>query len=66
MHLGIRSRTVCAKLFPIWTVVINHFLIATIAWVFQSQKLDTAALCGMGLIVSGVVVINLFSGASSQ
>jgi len=34
--------------------------------VFQSQKLDIAALCGMGLIVSGVVVINLFSGVSSQ
>src|SRR3954470_1195201 len=41
-------------------------LIATIAWVFQSQKLDAAALCGMGLIVSGVVVINLSSSASSQ
>ncbi|MBA7711006.1 Multidrug transporter [subsurface metagenome] len=33
---------------------------------FQSQKLDAAALCGMGLIVSGVVVINLFSGASTH
>jgi small multidrug resistance pump len=41
-------------------------LIATIAWVFQSQRLDVAALCGMGLTVSGVVVINLFSAASKH
>ena len=41
-------------------------LIATIAWVFQSQRLDVAALCGMGLTVSGVVVINLFSTASKH
>ena len=41
-------------------------LIATIAWVFQSQRLDAAALCGMGLIVSGVIVINLFSTASKH
>jgi small multidrug resistance pump len=38
----------------------------TIAWVFQSERLDMAALFGMGLIVSGVVVINLFSSASSH
>ena len=49
--------------YAVWSGV-GVVLIATIAWVFQSQKLDTPALCGMGLIVSGVVVINLFSSAS--
>ena len=51
--------------YAVWSGV-GVVLIATIAWVFQSQRLDTAALCGMGLIVSGVVVINLFSSAASQ
>ena len=49
--------------YAVWSGV-GVVLIATIAWVFQSQKLDAAELCGMGLIVSGVVVINLFSSAS--
>src|SRR4029078_2594349 len=51
--------------YAVWSRV-GVVLIATIAWVFQSQKLDTAALCGMGLIVSGVVFINVLSSASSQ
>ena len=49
--------------YAVWSGV-GVVLIATIAWVFQSQKLDAPALCGMALIVSGVVVINLFSNAS--
>jgi small multidrug resistance pump len=36
-------------------------LIAAIGWAVLGQKLDTAALVGMGLIVAGVVVLNLFS-----
>ena len=51
--------------YAVWSGV-GVVLIATIAWAFQSQKLDMPALCGMGLIVSGVVVINLFSSVSSQ
>ncbi|MBD9501504.1 DMT family transporter [Pseudomonas sp. BGr12] len=37
-------------------------LVSIAALVLYQQKLDTAALFGMGLIVSGVVVIQLFSG----
>ena len=37
-------------------------LVSVAALVLYQQKLDTAALLGMGLIVSGVVVIQLFSG----
>lgn len=36
-------------------------LVSGIAWVFLGQKLDAPALIGMGLILSGVLVINLFS-----
>ncbi len=38
-------------------------LIGIIGWVFIGQKLDWAALMGIGLIISGVVVINLFSSS---
>lgn len=39
-------------------------LIATIGWLFLGQKLDAAAIAGMGLIVAGVVVLNLLSKAT--
>ena len=51
--------------YAVWSGV-GVVLIATIACVFQSQRPDAATLCGMGLIVSGVLVINLFSSASSH
>jgi len=36
-------------------------LITLVGWVLYNQKLDSAALIGIGLIVSGVVVLNVFS-----
>lgn len=36
-------------------------LVSLIGWLVLGQKLDGAALGGMGLIIAGVVVINLFS-----
>ena len=36
-------------------------LIAAIGWVLFGQKLDWAALLGIALILSGILVINLFS-----
>ena len=41
-------------------------LIAIIGWVVFGQKLDFAAIAGMTLILSGIVVINLFSGTSTH
>ncbi|MBE9635460.1 SMR family transporter [Salipiger mangrovisoli] len=38
--------------------------ISVIGLVAFGQKLDLAALLGMGLIVAGILVIHLFSGAS--
>lgn len=48
--------------YAIWSGV-GIVLIAGIAWAFQGQKLDVPAMLGMGLIVSGVLVMNLFSSS---
>ncbi|MDR0578343.1 MAG: QacE family quaternary ammonium compound efflux SMR transporter [Candidatus Accumulibacter sp.] len=36
-------------------------LIALVGWMFHGQSLDMPAVLGMGLIVAGVLVLNLFS-----
>lgn len=41
-------------------------LVAAIAWIVHGQKLDFWALVGTGLIVSGVIVLNLLSSSSAQ
>lgn len=41
-------------------------LIAIVGWVMFGQKLDAAAIIGMGLIVAGVVVMQVFSKASAH
>ena len=46
--------------YAIWSGV-GVVLITAIAWVAFKQRLDLPALAGMGLIISGVLVINLFS-----
>jgi len=51
--------------YAIWSGV-GIVLISTAAWAFQGQKLDAAAVIGMGLIVIGVIVMNAFSSASGH
>lgn len=41
-------------------------LITGVGWVLFGQKLDFAALAGIGLIVAGVVVINVFSNSTTH
>lgn len=41
-------------------------LVAAIAWIVHGQKLDPWAFVGMGLIVSGVAVLNLLSKTSAH
>lgn len=36
-------------------------LIALVAWLWQGQRLDAPAVLGLGLILAGVLVVNLFS-----
>jgi len=46
--------------YAIWSGV-GIVLISTVSWFWFKQKLDAPALVGMGLIMAGVLVINLFS-----
>jgi small multidrug resistance pump len=41
-------------------------LIATIGWLAYGQSLDLPAFIGMGLILAGVVVLNVFSTAAAH
>ena len=49
-----------SRLWPSAVVV----LVALLSWWLFGQKLDLAALLGMGLIVAGVLVMNLFSSST--
>jgi small multidrug resistance pump len=46
--------------YAIWAGV-GIVLITLVAWVLYGQALDAAAIAGLGLIVAGVVVLNVFS-----
>ncbi|MCK9538365.1 DMT family transporter [Dokdonella sp.] len=48
--------------YAIWSGV-GVVLIALVGWLCLGQVLDRAAIAGIALIVAGVVVINLYSGA---
>ena len=51
--------------YAIWSGV-GTVLIALVGWALYGQKLDLAAVIGMGLIVSGVIVLNVFSKSSAH
>jgi small multidrug resistance pump len=51
--------------YAIWSGV-GIVLIALLAWALQGQKLDAGAVVGMALIISGVIVMNLFSKAGAH
>jgi multidrug transporter EmrE-like cation transporter len=46
--------------YAVWSGV-GIVLISLIAWVLYGQRLDAAAWAGIGLIISGVLVLNLMS-----
>lgn len=49
--------------YAIWSGI-GIVLISAVAWAVFGQKLDAAALLGIGLIMAGVIVINVFSHMS--
>ena len=51
--------------YAVWSGV-GIMLISLVGWIVYGQKLDAAAIAGMGLIVAGVVVMNVFSKASAH
>lgn len=46
--------------YAIWSAV-GIVLVAGFAWIYYGQALDLPALIGLGLIIAGVVVVNVFS-----
>lgn len=64
LSLTLRSMPVGIA-YAVWSGV-GVVLIALIAWLRFGQALDLAAMIGMGLIVAGVVVLNLFSKVSAH
>jgi len=51
--------------YAIWSGV-GIVLVSLIAWLVFGQKLDAHAMIGMALIISGVVVMNVFSKAAAH
>lgn len=51
--------------YAIWSGV-GIVLISVAAWAFHGQKLDAPALAGIGLIIAGVIVMNVFSKVSAH
>jgi small multidrug resistance pump len=51
--------------YAIWSGL-GIVLVSVIGLVAFGQKLDLAAVIGLGLIVAGVVIVNLFSGSVSH
>ncbi|SFI29621.1 small multidrug resistance pump [Collimonas sp. OK307] len=59
LSLTLRTMPV-AIVYAMWSGI-GIALIALVGWLFLKQSLDAAALIGIGLIVSGVLVLNVFS-----
>jgi small multidrug resistance pump len=51
--------------YAIWSGL-GVVLITLVAWVVHGQRIDLPGLLGMGMIVAGVVVLNLFSGTTAH
>jgi len=59
--LSLTLRTIPVGIaYAIWSGA-GIVLIAAIGWVFFRQVLDLPAIIGLGLIIAGVLVVNLFS-----
>jgi small multidrug resistance pump len=63
LGLTLRSLPV-GVVYAIWSGA-GIALITLIGWFWFGQRLDAPALAGMGLIVAGVLVIQLFSKATA-
>ena len=51
--------------YAIWSGL-GIVLISLVGWLMYGQKLDAAAMAGMGLIVAGVLVLQLFSKSTGH
>ena len=61
--LALALRTIPVGIaYAIWSGA-GIVLIGLVGWIFLRQQLDLPALIGMGLIIAGVLVVNLFSNS---
>ncbi|MGO4704803.1 multidrug efflux SMR transporter [Microvirga sp. 2MCAF38] len=61
--LSLTLRTIPVGIaYAIWSGI-GIVLIALVGWILFDQKLDLAAIVGLGLIIAGVLVVNLLSKA---
>ncbi len=51
--------------YAIWSGL-GIVLITLVAWVVYGQTIDLPAMLGMGLIIAGVLVLNLFSKSATH
>ncbi|GKT01259.1 QacE family quaternary ammonium compound efflux SMR transporter [Acidovorax sp. SUPP3434] len=51
--------------YAIWSGV-GIVLISAVGWVVFRQRLDAPAMAGLGLIIAGVLVVNLFSKSTGH
>jgi small multidrug resistance pump len=51
--------------YAIWSAL-GIVLISSVGMIFFKQRLDTPAIVGLGLIITGVLVVNLFSKSVSH
>lgn len=64
--LSLALRTIAVGVaYAIWSGL-GIVLIAAIGWLVFGQRLDAPALIGMGLIIAGVAVMNVFSKAAAH
>lgn len=52
-------------LYAVWSGL-GIVLVALIAYILFGEKLDLPAIVGLGLILAGIVVINLFSNSAGH
>ncbi len=62
LSLALRSVPV-AVAYAVWSGA-GIALIAAIGWLLLDQRLNTASLIGISMIVGGVAVLNLFSSSN--
>ncbi|MBS7702455.1 multidrug efflux SMR transporter [Chelatococcus asaccharovorans] len=61
--LSLTLRTIPTGIaYAIWSGV-GIVLISAVSWVWFKQSLDAPAFLGLGLIIAGVIIVNVFSGS---
>lgn len=64
--LSLTLRTIPVGIaYAIWSGV-GIVLVSAVGWVVYGQKLDLAGFVGLGLIIAGVLVVNLLSKSAAH